>query len=131
MWGRPHDPHLLENGDILFFANGTQDIIAPLRSNIIQFNKNTGAETWRYQAPIAWTFYTSHMGGVERLPNGNTLITESVNGRVFEVTREEELVWDYINPDFDSPFPSTKELGNAIFRAFRYSADDPELAGNL
>ena len=131
MWGRPHDPHLLENGDILFFANGTQDIIAPLRSNIIQFNKKTGSETWRYQAPIAWTFYTSHMGGVERLPNGNTLITESVNGRVFEVTHEAELAWDYINPDFDSPFPSTKALGNAIFRAFRYSADDPELAGNL
>ena len=131
LWGRPHDPHLLENGDILLFANGSQDIIAPARSNIIQFNKETGVETWRYEAPIAWTFYTSHMGGVERLPNGNTLITESVNGRVFEVTHGSELVWDYINPNFDSPIPSSKELGNSIFRAFRYSADSPELIGNL
>ena len=131
MWGRPHDPHLLENGDILFFANGSQDIIAPARSNIIQFNKETGEETWRYEAPIAWTFYTHVMGGVERLSNGNTLIVESVNGRIFEVTPDCELVWDYINPDFDAIFPSSKEPGNAVFRAFRYALDSPELAGRL
>ena len=128
MWGRPHDPHLLENGDILFFANGTQDIIAPARSNIIQFNKGTGEETWRYEAPMAWTFYTHVMGGVERLPNGNTLIVESVNGRIFEVTPDCELVWDYINPDFDTPFPTSKEPGNAVFRSFRYAVDSPELS---
>ena len=131
MWGRPHDPHMLENGDILFFANGAQDFTAPQRSNIIQFNKNTGEETWRYEAPIAWTFYSSHMGGVERLPNGNTLITESVNGRVFEVTHDAELVWDYINPNFDSPIPSSKTPGNSIFRSFRYSGSSEELDGRV
>ena len=131
MWGRPHDPHLLENGDILFFANGSQDIIAPARSNIIQFNKETGEETWRYEAPMAWTFYSHVMGGVERLSNGNTLIVESVSGRIFEVTPDCELVWDYINPDFDAIFPSSKEPGNAVFRAFRYAPDSPELAGRL
>ncbi len=129
LWGRPHDPHLLQNGDILLFANGAQDIIAPQRSNIIQFNKDTGVETWRYEAPIAWTFYTSHMGGVERLPNGNTLITQSVYGRVFEVTHDLELVWDYVNPDFDSPIPSSKIPGNSIFRSFRYSKDSAEISG--
>ena len=131
MWGRPHDPHLLGNGDILIFANGSHDIVAPVRSNIIQFNKDTGKETWRYEAPMAWTFYTHVMGGVERLPNGNTLITESVNGRIFEVTHESELVWDYINPDFDAPFPSSKDPGNAVFRAFRYDAGSPQLAGRI
>ena len=50
---------------------------------------------------MAWTFYTHVMGGVERLSNGNTLIVESVNGRIFEVTPDCELVWDYINPDFE------------------------------
>ena len=102
-----------------------------MRSNIIQFNKETGEETWRYEAPMAWTFYTHVMGGVERLSNGNTLIVESVNGRIFEVTPDCELVWDYINPDFDTPFITSKEPGNAVFRAFRYAPDSPEIAGRL
>ena len=33
-----------------------------------------------------------------RLPNGNTLITESDGGRIFEVTRPGQIVWNYINP---------------------------------
>ena len=36
--------------------------------------------------------------GVERLSNGNTLITESDPGRAFEVTAEKQIVWEYINP---------------------------------
>jgi hypothetical protein len=34
----------------------------------------------------------------EVLPNGNTLITESDNGRAFEVTREGEIVWEFLSP---------------------------------
>ena len=32
---------------------------------------------------------------VERLPNGNTLITDSKNHRVIEVTPKKEIVWTY------------------------------------
>src|SRR5262245_65643091 len=38
------------------------------------------------------------MGCAQRLPNGNTLITESSFGRFFEVTKEGEIVWEYVNP---------------------------------
>ncbi len=34
----------------------------------------------------------------ERLPNGNTLITESDGGRLLEVTPAGEIVWEYLNP---------------------------------
>ncbi len=34
----------------------------------------------------------------QRLPNGNTLITESSGGRIFEVTRDGEIVWEFFNP---------------------------------
>ena len=37
-------------------------------------------------------------GSAERLPNGNTFICESSSGRVFEVTSDCEVVWEYINP---------------------------------
>ena len=32
------------------------------------------------------------------MPNGNTLITESDGGRLFEVTPDNEIVWEFINP---------------------------------
>jgi hypothetical protein len=35
----------------------------------------------------------------ERLPNGNTLVTESDGGRLFELTPGGEIVWEYINPE--------------------------------
>jgi hypothetical protein len=44
------------------------------------------------------------MGNAQCLPNGNTLITESSFGRFFEVTKEGEIVWEYINPFFGKPF---------------------------
>ncbi len=33
-----------------------------------------------------------------RLPNGNTLIVESGNGRTFGVTPQKEIVWEFYNP---------------------------------
>ena len=38
------------------------------------------------------------MGSVQRLPNGNTLVTDSFAGRAFEVTRERQVVWRFDNP---------------------------------
>ena len=38
------------------------------------------------------------ISGAQRLPNGNTLICSGINGTVFEVTPEKEMVWKYVNP---------------------------------
>lgn len=38
-------------------------------------------------------------GSQQQLPNGNVLITESNNGRLVEVTRDGQVVWEFINPD--------------------------------
>lgn len=35
------------------------------------------------------------------MPNGNTLITESGKSRIFEVTPQGEVVWDFYNPYID------------------------------
>jgi hypothetical protein len=35
------------------------------------------------------------MSNAQRLPNGNTLICEADFGRLFEVTAQGELVWEY------------------------------------
>ncbi len=132
-WGRPHDPQPVADGSrILFFANGAVDVPKPQRSWVIELDAETGEEVWRWEAGIPWTFYSHVMGGVQRLPGGNTLVCESVYGRIFEIHGETgDVVWDYINPDFSGYFPSARELGNCIFRAFRYAPDSPELSGRL
>ena len=43
-------------------------------------------------------FYSRYKSAAQRLPNGNTLITESHCGRAFEVTADNEIVWEFINP---------------------------------
>jgi hypothetical protein len=44
------------------------------------------------------SFYTHKNGSAQRLPNGNTLICEGDKGRAFEVTKEGEIVWEWLNP---------------------------------
>jgi len=34
------------------------------------------------------------------LPNGNTLIDEGMSGRIFQITREGGIVWEYMVPFF-------------------------------
>ena len=52
---------------------------------------------------------------MQRLPNGNTLITEGSDGRVFEVTPDHEIVWEFI-----SPYKGHVQLPmNMTYRAYR------------
>lgn len=53
---------------------------------------------WEYTAEKKSDFFSSHISGAERLPNGNTLICSGEPGQVFEVTSEKQVVWDYLNP---------------------------------
>lgn len=57
-----------------------------------------GASSYGPNAP-AWIhtggFYSNVQGGAFRLSNGNTLITDADNARIFEVTPEHTVVWNY------------------------------------
>ena len=53
--------------------------------------------TWSYTSKPKADFYSSFISGAERLPNGNTLICEGDDGRVFEVTADGKIVWEYWN----------------------------------
>lgn len=35
------------------------------------------------------------------MPEGNTLITESNKGRVFEITKDHSFVWEFYNPEIN------------------------------
>jgi uncharacterized protein (UPF0248 family) len=129
-----HAPTLLENGNILIFDNGVHrlDDSVPF-SRAIEINPATNEIVWKYQDQPTWNFFSPRMGNAQRLPNGNTLITESSFGRFFEVTKEGEIVWEYVTPFFGKPFfggPPTSE-SNQVFRALRYSAEEIARARGL
>ena len=57
-----------------------------------------GAERWSFAGSDEIPFYSESCGTAQRLPNGNTLVTESDGGRAFELTAGGQLVWEFYNP---------------------------------
>jgi hypothetical protein len=96
-WVGQHDPDILPNGHLLLFDN--RGSFTPYgHSRVIEFDPQTFQITWEYSGTEAHPFDSVLRSGQERLPNGNTLITESDGGRIFEVTPDQEIVWEYVNP---------------------------------
>ena len=70
----------------------------------------------------------------QRLPNGNTLICSGAPGRLFEVTREGRVVWDYRNPlggDVEPPEHAGKAPPLSLFRGTRLGRDHSGVAAVL
>jgi hypothetical protein len=125
-----HHAHLIPKGlpgagHVLVFDNGGSSgygfagPIAPngvgafarATSRVLEIDPVTLELVWSYAAP---RFFSTNISGAQRLPNGNTLITEGAGGRVFEVTSEGAIVWEYMNPLFAGPRSS-----NDVYRAYR------------
>ncbi|MBT4939686.1 MAG: aryl sulfotransferase [Rhodospirillaceae bacterium] len=128
-WGGQHDCQMLDNGNIILFANGTKTYEGQQHSRIIEIDPESKEEVWVYKSNPVNHFYSHHISGQERLSTGNTLICEGLWGRLFEVTPAGEIVWEYISPYFGKTF--TGDDTNWVFRAFRYAKDSVEIAGRL
>jgi hypothetical protein len=117
-----HAPNVLENGNILIFDNGTHRVDHPVpHSRVIEVDPATKEIVWSYQEHYPFDFFSPYISGAQRLPNGNTLICEGSFGRIFEVTMEREVVWEYVNPYFVAPpLPEGSPPANRVFRAYRY-----------
>jgi hypothetical protein len=127
-WGpgeldRPHQPTMLANGHVLIFDNGMHRG----SSRIVEVDTATSKIVWEYSEGPEGDFYTRIRGGVQRLPSGNILVTESDRGRAFEITRAGRIVWEYYNPDRISaePVPGDVRAFRApIYRMKRIAAAD-------
>jgi len=123
-----HDPRPLPDGNLLIFDNGTHRRDHPATfSRVIEVDPRTSAIVWQYTDQSLFEFFSPYISGAQRLANGNTLICEGCHGRIFEVTREGEVVWEYVSPYF-SQDPGPPGLNNWIFRAFRYTPEEIERA---
>jgi hypothetical protein len=94
LWQRQHEPVMLDNGRIMVFDNqGNQG-----KSRVIEIHPFTQEITWSYGTEPGEELFSHALGTCARLPNGNTLITESDNGRAIEVTPDKRVVWEFISP---------------------------------
>jgi len=122
-------------GNILVFNNGqfrpagnysTIDEIVPDMSGSGIYSLTPGQAygpvfpVWNYESIPPSEFYGQNISGVQRQPNGNTLMCEGPTGRIFEVTDLGETVWSYQNP-----------FGTPVFRAIKYPEDYSELFTDL
>lgn len=129
-WGRihlshQHDASFTPQGNVLVFDNGTHHPVVP-HSRVVEVDPRTDRIVWQYQPKVVFSFFSGHIGGAERLANGNTLICEGQSGRVFEVTGGGETCWEWINP-MVMPFKNVH--CRMLFRAHRYLPGAPELEG--
>ena len=92
-------------------------------SRVLEINPTTLKLEWSFKGSALkegmmsivenTTFYSQLISAAQRLPNGNTLITEGCFCRLFEVTPEKEIVWEYRAPFDEVAHPM-------IYRAYRY-----------
>ena len=91
IWRGQHDPEFLDNGHLLLYDN----FGSTRGSRVLEFDPLTNAYPWSYLDQSSTPFIASARGTKQRLPNGNTLIVDPDNGRLFEVTIDKQLVWEY------------------------------------
>tara|TARA_B100001123_G_scaffold60103_6_gene65072 strand:- start:6837 stop:7916 length:1080 start_codon:yes stop_codon:yes gene_type:complete len=127
-----HCPVETGKNKFLCFDNGNvRPGISTTHSRIVEFNVDYYADAspfidkiWSYIDPMPPSFFSPYMGSVQRLWNGNTFVCESAFGRLFEITPEGEIVWEYVIPDFaEYPAPLNEFITgkhNSCFKAFRY-----------
>ena len=131
-----HDAHMIPPGvpgagNVMVFDNQGAAGFPPiylemfLGSRVLEIDPIAQDIVWQYDASCSgqpfWTFYSSFISSARRLANGNTLICEGMNGRLFQVTPDGEIVWEFINPDFgdwaDHDVASGGRTSNWVFRA--------------
>ncbi|MBW1803526.1 MAG: aryl-sulfate sulfotransferase [Deltaproteobacteria bacterium] len=132
--GGPHAAHIIQEGlpgagNMLIYDNG----MYVYGSRALEVDIKTGDIVWQSEdhRPVCYvhgrTHFSPYISNAQRLPNGNTLICEGQNGLLFEVTPDQELVWQWIRPTPAGPDNATQKWG--IYRAYRFAPDYcPQLA---
>lgn len=150
-----HDSHWIPTEDpderrIILFNNGdtrgyssADEIVLPIDPNGVFADIGAGphgpaAPDWTWVADPPESMFSPIISGADRLPNGNTILTEGVTGRMLEVAPDGREVWEYVNPigfdgvslaQGDEPVQTGIIFENAVFKARKYPADFPAFLG--
>lgn len=137
----PHHTHMIPSGlpgggNVMVYDNGGQAgygepnsqapkglaTIHRFYSRVLEIDPVTKKIVWEYSIKshkkpwklFGYKDFSPFISSAQRLPNGNTLICEGSNGRFIEVTREGEIIWEYI-----CPYPGNIPGTNYVYRAYR------------
>jgi hypothetical protein len=112
-------------GHIMVFNNGDKTKqsqvleLDPVReaNGSYQFTPGTGYGPWSpaWSYSDGTSFYSIHLGSNQRLPNGNTLISESTANHLLEVDSAGSIVWEFT-------------YAKQIARSLRYAPSYPGLS---
>lgn len=136
----PHGVHVIPKGlpgegNVLIFDNGglggygEPNVNSPTGflnarrdySRVVEIDPISKEIVWEYRYALttrrsadhfAFHFYSPFTSIAQRLPNGNTMITEGDTARLFEVSQTLEMVWEYIVPEMTVAVPP-------LYRAYR------------
>ena len=117
-WVRPEGEH--EPSNVLVFDNGDGG------SRVIEIDPASSEIVWSFAGNPSPQFFSGHISGAVQLWSRNVLVCEGTSGRLFEVSRAGEVVWEWINP-----FLNTNSRGEptvSIYRTHRYAPNHPALA---
>jgi len=100
-----HDPDFISGDEISLVDNHSvvqSDMDRTTRpkdlsSRIVILNARDDSERVFFEGSDEVPFFTDIMGKHQWLPNGNLLVTEARWGRVFELSPDAKLVWEYNN----------------------------------
>ncbi len=93
-WLRQHAMHMFEPNHFVMFNNGDIGQDSFVLEYTLDLNSWTANELWRYDAGISASFG----GDVQRMDNGNTVISYSSAGVIQEVTATGDLVQEMVWP---------------------------------
>jgi Arylsulfotransferase (ASST) len=131
-----HHPHIIPKGlpgagNLLVFDNGGAagygdgspsaadgvNGVGRGYSRVLEIDPVSLKKIWEYSVPGTenYRFFSHYVSSAQRLPNGNTLITEGADGRLFEVTTMGAIVWEYVSPYFTTG----ANRSNRVYRAYR------------
>lgn len=122
-------------GDMLILDNGVfrPGISVPFSRAIIVSKEKQVKWEFKDTSTGGLGFFTPFMGSAQKLGNGNVLISEAATGRIFEVTEDGDVVWEFVVPQLQDykgvmgkeELDEMERIGfsnqsNAVFRAYKY-----------
>lgn len=128
-----HDAHLIPEGlpgagNLLLVDNQGAAGFPPAAlgkyagSRVLEIDPVKKEIVWQYTGENSgrqpWSFFSSFVSSARRLPNGNTLVDEGMNGRFFQITPKGDIVWEYVTPYVGrSTVDGNLSINTVIYRA--------------
>jgi hypothetical protein len=122
-WHGQHGPVFLSDGSLMMFDNqGNIGSYGGL-SGVLDVDTATGEILWEYGDEYKDSVNSLLNSSVDPLPNGNVLVTETMTGRIFEVSHDKQIVWDYRAPQRLAANQGAYLIPN-LFSGKRYRRED-------